>query len=170
MFLFILSCRMELTAYNRNTTFFFKYTGYNLCETCDIAFYPSTMHNIFHKNMTCMNQSDISQIIQMNDSSFGMDQRFPVRELCELKSTPTACFCNDLTLFLISSLIADTIYDFFLGWWVLCFLFFFHSLIKSTLLAGKDLLCLNNEQSNTWSLVDSEFLFSCLTRCRYFHI
>ena len=99
MFLFILSCRMELTAYNRNKTFFFKYTGYNLCETCDIAFYPSTMHNIFHTNMTCMNQSDISQIIQMNDSSFGMVQRFPERELCELKSTPTACFCNDLTLF-----------------------------------------------------------------------
>ena len=38
---------------------------------------------------------------------------------------PTACLCNDLTLFLISSLIADTIYDFFLGWWVLCFLFLF---------------------------------------------
>ena len=106
----------------------------------------------------------------MNDSSFGMVQRFPERELCELKFTPTACFCNDLTLFLISSLIADTIYDFFLGWWVLCFLFFFHSLIKSNLLAGKDLLCLNNEQKNTWSLVDSEFLFSCLTRCRHFHI
>ena len=63
----------------------------------------------------------------MNDSSFGMVQRFPERELCELKFTPTACFCNDLTLFLISSLIADTIYDFFLEWWVLRFLFFFFS-------------------------------------------
>ena len=40
----------------------------------------------------------------------------------------------------------------------------FHSLIKSTLLAGKDLLCLDNKQNNTWSLVDSEFLFSCSTR------
>ena len=40
----------------------------------------------------------------------------------------------------------------------------FHLLIKSTLLAGKDLLCLDNKQNNTWSLVDSEFLFSCSTR------
>ena len=175
MLLVILSCRMESSAYYRNISFSNSQATFHSfserCETCHIAFYPSTTHrNTFHTNMTCMNQSDMSQIIQMNDSSFGMVQRFPERELCELKFTPITCFCNDSSLSLISSLIADTIYDFFLGWWVLCFLFFFHSLIKSTLLAGKDLLCLNNEQNNTWSLVNSEFLFSCLTRCRHFHI
>ena len=36
--------------------------------------------------------------------------------------------------FFIFSLIAEAIYDFFLQWWIL----FFHSLIKSTLLAGKE--------------------------------
>ena len=36
--------------------------------------------------------------------------------------------------FFIFSLIAEVIYDFFLRWWIL----FFHSLIKSTLLAGKE--------------------------------
>ena len=38
--------------------------------------------------------------------------------------------------FFIFSLIAEVIYDFFLRWWIL----FFHSLIKSTLLAGKEKL------------------------------
>ena len=81
----------------------------------------------------------------MNDSSFGMVQRFPERELCELKFTPITCFCNDSSISLICSLIDDAIYDFFLGWWIL---FFFQSLIKSTLLAGKDLLCLDDKQNN----------------------
>ena len=53
--------------------------------------------------------------------------------------------------FLIFSPIANAIYDFFLGWRILCF----HSLIKSTLFAGKELLCLDNKQNNTWWLVNS---------------
>ena len=32
---------------------------------------------------------------KMNDSSFGMVQRFLGRELCESKFTPIVCFCND---------------------------------------------------------------------------
>ena len=48
----------------------------------------------------------------MNDSSFGMVQRFPEGDLRELFS-PIACLCNVSTLFLIFGLIADTIYDFF---------------------------------------------------------
>ena len=48
------------------------------------------------------------------------------------------------SLVFICSLIDDAIYDFFLGWWIL----FFQSLIKSTLLAGKDLLCLDDKQHN----------------------
>ena len=44
--------------------------------------------------------------------------------------------------------IADAIYDFFLGWRILCF----HLLIKSNLLVG-GLLRLDNKQNNTWSLV-----------------
>ena len=83
----------------------------------------------------------------MNDSSFGMVQRFPEGDLRELFS-PIACLCNVSTLFLIFGLIADAIYDFFLGWRILCF----HLLIKSTLLVG-GLLRLDNKQNNTWSLV-----------------
>ena len=83
----------------------------------------------------------------MNDSSFGMVQRFPEGDLRELFS-PIACLCNVSTLFLIFGLIADAIYDFFLGWRILCF----HLLIKSNLLVG-GLLRLDNKQNNTWSLV-----------------
>ena len=83
----------------------------------------------------------------MNDSSFGMVQRFPEGDLRELFS-PIVCLCNVSTLFLIFGLIADAIYDFFLGWRILCF----HLLIKSTLLVG-GLLRLDNKQNNTWSLV-----------------
>ena len=83
----------------------------------------------------------------MNDSSFGIIQRFPEGDLRELFS-PIACLCNVSTLFLIFGLIADAIYDFFLGWRIVCF----HLLIKSTLLVG-GLLRLDNKQNNTWSLV-----------------
>ena len=131
---------MEFTAPYRKKTFsnsqaaFYSFS--ERCETCHITFYPSTTHqNIFHANMACVNQSDMSQIIQMNDSSFVTVQRFPERDLCELKFTSIAWFCNDSRLFLIFSLITDAIYDFLLGWWIQ---FFFHSLIKSSLLAGKD--------------------------------
>ena len=43
---------------------------------------------------------------------------------------------------------------------------FFNSLIKSTSLLSKGLLCLYDKQNNTWLLVDLEFLFSCSTRVR----
>ena len=75
-----------------------------------------------------------------------MAQRFSERELCESKFTPIGCFCNDLMLFLIFSL------AFWLTQFTTFFLngesYFFHSLIKSTLLAGKDLLCLDDKQNN----------------------
>ena len=45
-----------------------------------------------------------------------------------------------------------------------CVFTFFHSLIKSTFLLSKELLCLYDKQNNTWLLVDLEFLFSCSTR------
>ena len=45
-----------------------------------------------------------------------------------------------------------------------CLFTFFHSLIKSTFLLSKGLLCLYDKQNNTWLLVDMEFLFSCSTR------
>ena len=41
---------------------------------------------------------------------------------------------------------------------------YFHSLIKSTLLVRKGLLCLCDGQNYTWLLVDMKFLFSCSTR------
>ena len=80
----------------------------------------------------------------MNDSSFGMVQRFLGRELCESKFTPIVCFCNDWTLFLIFSLLADAIYDFFLKWWIL----FISFINKVDFFAGKDLLCLDDKQNN----------------------
>ena len=52
-----------------------------------------------------------------------------------MKFSPLACFCNYSTLFLIFSLIADAIYDFFSDGGS----YFFHSSIKSTLFAVKDL-------------------------------
>ena len=81
----------------------------------------------------------------MNDTSFGTVQRFPERELCELKFTPIACFCNDSILFLISSLIANGIYDFFSWMEDPSFL---HSSSKSTVLSSKDLLRLDDKQND----------------------
>ena len=139
MLLFILSCRVELTAYYRNRTLSnSQATFHSFSEryvTCHIAGHPSTTHrNIFPTNMTCMNQSDMSQIIQMNDSSFGMVQRFPERELCELKFTPIACFVMIQHFFLISSLIANGIYEFF-SW--MEDTIFLHSSLKSTVISVK---------------------------------
>ena len=64
------------------------------------------------------------------------DRRFPCWTV--------ACFCNYSTLFLIFSLIADAIYDFFSDDGS----YFFHSSIKSTLFAVKDLLRLDDKQNN----------------------
>ena len=36
--------------------------------------------------------------------------------------------------------------------------------MKSAFLLSKELLCLYDKQSNSWLLVDMEFLFSCSTR------
>ena len=44
-----------------------------------------------------------------------------------------------------------------------CRFIYFHSLMKSTFLPSKGLLCLYDKQNNTWLLVDMEFLFSCST-------
>ena len=61
-----------------------------------------------------------------------------------MKFSHLACFCNYSTLFLMFSLIADAIYDFFSDGGF----YFFHSLMKSTLLACKDLLRLDDKQNN----------------------
>ena len=45
-----------------------------------------------------------------------------------------------------------------------CRLIYFHLLMKSAFLLSKGLLCLYDEQNNTWLLIDMEFLFSCSTR------
>ena len=81
----------------------------------------------------------------MNDSSFGMVQRFPERELCELKFTPIACFVIIQHFFLISSLIANGIYEFF-SW--MEDTIFLHSSLKSTVISGKDLLRLDDKQND----------------------
>ena len=71
--------------------------------------------------------------------------RFLGRELFESKFTPIACFCNDSTLFLISSLIANGIYDFFSWMEDPSFL---HSSFKSTVLSSNDLLRLDDKQND----------------------
>ena len=85
----------------------------------------------------------------MNDSPFGT---VPRERLMWIKifAHCSRFFCNVTTLFSSLALSPTQFTTFFLdgGSYV------FRSLIKSTLLAGKDL----------WSLVDSEFLFSCSTR------
>ena len=70
--------------------------------------------------------------------------KVPRERIMWMKFSPLACFCNYSTLFLIFSLIADAIYDFFSDDGS----YFFHSFIKSTLLAGKDLLRLDDKQNN----------------------
>ena len=40
----------------------------------------------------------------------------------------------------------------------------FYSLIKSNFHVSKGLLCLYDEQNNTWLLVDMKFFFSCSTQ------
>ena len=61
---------------------------------------------------------------------------------------PIACFCNNWTLFLIFSFSADAVYDSFMDGGS----YFFHSLIKSTVLSGKDLLRLDDKQNNNGHL------------------
>ena len=61
---------------------------------------------------------------------------------------PIAYFCNNWTLFLIFSFSADAVYDFFMDRGS----YFFHSLIKSTVLSGKDLLRLDDKQNNNGHL------------------
>ena len=45
-----------------------------------------------------------------------------------------------------------------------CRSFYFHSLIESTFLVSKGLLCLYEKHNNTWLLVDMKFLVTCSTR------
>ena len=75
-----------------------------------------------------------------------------------MKIRPIVCFCSDSTCFHLEC--PNALYDFYPG----CWSFYFHSLIKSTFLVSKRLLCLYDEQNNTWLLVDMKFLFSCSTR------
>ena len=64
-------------------------------------------------------------------------------------------------IFFILSLIANTLYDFFLAD---CETYNFIFFKKSTFLPRKGLLCLHDKQNNKWSLADMELLFSCLSR------
>ena len=42
--------------------------------------------------------------------------------------------------------------------------FYFHSLVKSTFLVSKGLLCLFDKKNNIWARADIKVLFSCSTR------
>ena len=89
-------------------------------------------------------------------SSAGKDQ-FNTWEFCILKIRPIV-FVVIQRMF--SSWVRQCTLQFVFGD---CRSFYFHSLIESTFLVSKGLLCLY-EKHNTWLLVDMKFLFSCSTR------
>ena len=89
-------------------------------------------------------------------SSAGKDQ-FNTWEFCILKIRPIV-FVVIQRMF--SSWVRQCTLQFVFGD---CRSFYFHSLIESTFLVSKGLLCLF-EKNNTWWPVDMKFLFSCSTR------
>ena len=64
-------------------------------------------------------------------------------------------------IFASSSLATAHCVSFFFG---NCRILYFHWLFKLAFLVSKGLLCLYDEQNNTWLLLNMEFLFSCSTR------
>ena len=70
-------------------------------------------------------------------------------------------FLKRLNAFFFLGLSANAPYDFYSG---IVESFIFYSLIKSTFLVSKGLLCLFDKQNNSWLLVDMKFLFSRSTR------
>ena len=125
MLLFILSCRMELTAYYRKRTFSnSQATFHSFSEKCvtyhsrspfnDTAQYISYKHDMHEPIRYVLDHLDEWQLIRYGSKV--------LRErIMWIEIYPHCCFCNDSTLFLIFSLIADEIYEFFLGWWILFF-------------------------------------------------
>ena len=79
-----------------------------------------------------------------------------------MKITPTIVFVIMIQrIFASSSLATAHCVIFFFG---NCRILYFHWLFKLAFLVSKGLLCLYDEQNNTWLLLDMEFLFSCSTR------
>ena len=74
---------------------------------------------------------------------------------CILKIRPIVCFCSDSTHVFILS--APTHFTIFIRGLPILLI----SLIKSTFLISKGLLCFYDKQNNTWLLVGITFLFSC---------
>ena len=125
MLLFILSCRMELTAYYRKRTFSnSQATFHSFSEKCvtyhsrspfnDTAQYISYKHDMHEPIRYVLDHLDEWQLIRYGS-------KVPRERIMWIEIYPHCCFCNDSTLFLIFSLIADEIYEFFLGWWILFF-------------------------------------------------
>ena len=151
MLLFILSCRMELTAYYRNRTFSnSQATFHSFSERCVTCHSRSPFNDMHEPIRYVLDHLDKWHLIW-----YGW--KVPRERIMWIEIYAHCCFCNDSTLFLIFSLIADEIYEFFLGWWIL---FFFIRQWSRLYFPIKTV----NKQSNTWSLVNSEFLFSCSTR------
>ena len=125
MLLFILSCRLELTAYYRKRTFSnSQATLHSFSEKCvtyhsrspfnDTAQYISYKHDMHEPIRYVLDHLDEWQLIRYGS-------KVPRERIMWIEIYPHCCFCNDSTLFLIFSLIADEIYEFFLGWWILFF-------------------------------------------------
>ena len=125
MLLFILSCRMELTAYYRNITFSNSQATFHSfserCVTChsrspfnDTAQYISYKHDMHEPIRYVLDHLDEWHLIWYGS-------KVPRERIMWIEIYAHCCFCNDSTLFLIFSLIADGIYEFFLGWWILFF-------------------------------------------------
>ena len=120
-----LPCRMELTAYYRKRTFSnSQATFHSFSEKCvtyhsrspfnDTAQYISYKHDMHEPIRYVLDHLDEWQLIRYGS-------KVPRERIMWIEIYPHCCFCNDSTLFLIFSLIADEIYEFFLGWWILFF-------------------------------------------------
>ena len=157
--------RMELTAHYRKKTFWNSLATFcsfsERCETYHIAFV--TFRRRAAKYFTQTWHAWINQIClrSFRGMLIWYGSKVPRERIMWIEIY--ACsffFCNDSTLFLICSIIADAITTFLLDGRS----YFFHSLSTSTLPLGKDLSCLDNRQNKTWSLEDLEFVFSCSAR------
>ena len=91
------------------------------CVTChsrspfnDTAQYISYKHDMHEPIRYVLDHLDEWQLIRYGS-------KVPRERIMWIEIYPHCCFCNDSTLFLIFSLIADEIYEFFLGWWILFF-------------------------------------------------
>ena len=114
-----------------------------------MAFFPAENEN---RPLEDLRHSDFSHV--PGRFLLSVRTKSKIENFVHWKLRPMLVFCGVSTHFSILSLNASALYglrD--------CRSFYFLSLIKLTFLVSKGLLCLYDEQNNTWLLVDMKFLF-----------